>query len=78
MVAAVTTTGGGLVFTGELTGDFIAPDAASGDVLFRFNTGGPVGGGIVTYQIDGRQYVAVMSGSPSGFWVGELPAPRLP
>src|SRR5260221_9911920 len=48
MVAAVTTTAGNLVLTGELTGDFDVFDARSGDVLYRFNTGGPMGGGIVT------------------------------
>jgi len=69
MVAAVTTTAGDVVFTGELTGDFLALNAKTGDVLYRFNTGGPMGGGIVTYAIEGRQYVAATSGSPSNFWV---------
>ena len=71
MIAAVTTTGGGLVLTGELTGDFLVLDASSGEELYRFNTGGPMGGGIVTYEVNGRQYVAVMSGQPSPFWVAE-------
>ena len=69
MVAAVTTTSGNVVFSGETTGDFIVLDARSGDVLYRFNTGGPIGGGIVTYEIDGKQYVGVMSGRPSGYWI---------
>ncbi len=73
MVANVTTTSGGLVLTGELSGDFLALDAHSGTVLYRFNTGGAIGGGIVTYQLDGKQYVAVTSGKPSGFWVDEHP-----
>jgi hypothetical protein len=42
---------------GKLTGDFIVVDADSGDVLYRCNTGGPIGGGIVTYEIAGKQYV---------------------
>ncbi|MDH3456745.1 MAG: PQQ-binding-like beta-propeller repeat protein [Gemmatimonadota bacterium] len=71
MVANVTTTAGGLVLSGELNGDFLALDAETGDVLYRFHTGGPMGGGIVTYEIDGTQYIAVMSGLPSGFWVDE-------
>jgi alcohol dehydrogenase (cytochrome c) len=41
-------------------------DARDGDELYRFNTGGPIGGGIVTYQQDGRQYVAVASGNSGG------------
>ena len=71
MVASVTTTAGGLVLTGELNGDFLVLDAADGAELFRFYTGGPIGGGLVSYEIDGKQYIAVMSGLPSGFWVDE-------
>jgi alcohol dehydrogenase (cytochrome c) len=73
IVAAVTTTSGDVVFTGELTGDFLVLDARSGDVLYRFNTGGGIGGGIVTYEIGGKQYVAVMSGRPSPFWIDQNP-----
>lgn len=73
MVAGVTTTAGGLVFTGELTGDFLAFDAASGKELFRLNTGGPIGGGVVSYAVKGKQYVAVMSGRPSRFWINDHP-----
>jgi alcohol dehydrogenase (cytochrome c) len=69
MVAAVTTTAGNVLFSGELTGDFLTLDARTGDVLYRFNTGGPMGGGVVTYAAGGRQYVAVASGSPSNYWV---------
>jgi alcohol dehydrogenase (cytochrome c) len=68
MLAAVTTTAAGLVFTGELEGDFLALDAADGRVLYRFNTGGRLNGGLVTYEIDDRQYVAVASGNASPFW----------
>jgi alcohol dehydrogenase (cytochrome c) len=73
MVGAVTTTAGGLVLTGELTGDFLVLDAASGKELYRFNTGGPIGGGIVSYAVNGKQYIAVMSGRPSLFWMGPHP-----
>jgi alcohol dehydrogenase (cytochrome c) len=69
MVAAVTTTAGNVLFSGELTGDFLTLDARTGDVLYRFNTGGPMGGGVITYAAGGRQYVAVASGSPSAYWV---------
>jgi alcohol dehydrogenase (cytochrome c) len=78
MLAAVTTTAGNLVLTGELTGDFLAFDARTGDVLYRFNTGGAMGGGIVTYAVAGRQYIAAVSGSPSNFWPIQNPgAPTL-
>jgi alcohol dehydrogenase (cytochrome c) len=72
MVSAVTVTKGDVVFTGELTGDFLALDARDGKVLYRFNTGGGIGGGVVTYEEGGKQYVAVMSGKPSPFWVSEI------
>jgi alcohol dehydrogenase (cytochrome c) len=72
MVSAVTATHGDVVFTGELTGDFLALDATDGRVLYRFNTGGGIGGGVVTYQEAGKQYVAVMSGKPSPLWVSEI------
>lgn len=72
MVSAVTTTNRNVVFTGELTGDFLALDAHSGKVLYRFNTGGGIGGGVVTYEEAGKQYVAVMSGRPSNYWINEI------
>ena len=68
MVAAVTPTAGGVIFAGELTGDLLALDAASGAVLNRLPVGGPLGAGIVTYESAGKQYVAAVSGTPSGFW----------
>ena len=68
MLGAVTTTAGGLVLTGELTGDFLVFDAESGEELFRFYVGGPIGAGVVSYEAHGKQYIAVMSGRPSPFW----------
>ncbi len=73
MVAAVTTTAGGLVLAGELTGDFLALDVKSGEPLYRFQTGGPVAGGIVSYEVEGWQYFAVASGSPLPRWIRDHP-----
>ena len=73
VVGAVTATAGGLIITGELTGDLIVLDSATGAVRFRHNTGGPVGGGIVSYEAGGTQYIAVASGRPSRFWVDQFP-----
>ena len=73
LVAAAVTTAGNLLFTGELTGDFLAFDARDGRELYRFNTGGPMGGGVVTYEVRGKQYVAAASGSPSAFWTDANP-----
>jgi alcohol dehydrogenase (cytochrome c) len=68
MLASVTMTSADLVFTGELTGDFVVLDAREGNVLYRFNTGGPVTAGVTTYAVGGKQYVGVMSGAAIRFW----------
>jgi alcohol dehydrogenase (cytochrome c) len=62
LVAGVTTTEGGLIFTGELTGDLLVLDAGSGKVLLRQDLGGPAAGGVVTYSARGVQNVAIVSG----------------
>jgi glucose dehydrogenase len=62
MVASVTPTAGGLVLTGDTKGNFIAFDAKDGKVLLKKSLGDPIGGGIVTYEIAGVQYVAVAGG----------------
>jgi alcohol dehydrogenase (cytochrome c) len=75
LVAGVTATSGGVLFTGDLNNDFLALDAKTGDVLYRFNTGGSIGGGVITYALDGKQYVATTSGTVSAFFGGSgLPA----
>jgi outer membrane protein assembly factor BamB len=75
LVAGVTATSGGVLFTGDLKNNFLTLDAQTGDVLYRFNTGGSIGGGVITYAISGRQYVAATSGTVSAFFGGSgLPA----
>jgi alcohol dehydrogenase (cytochrome c) len=65
MAAAVTPTAGGLLFTGTAKGELLALDSASGAVLFRASMPGGLAGGIITYQIGGRQFVAFTSGNIS-------------
>jgi alcohol dehydrogenase (cytochrome c) len=67
-VAAVTTTAGGLVFTGDLNGDVRAFDARTGKVLWRHRTGRAIGGGVVSYEAGGRQYLAVAAGMSAPIW----------
>ncbi|MGQ0649781.1 MAG: pyrroloquinoline quinone-dependent dehydrogenase [Gemmatimonadaceae bacterium] len=68
IVAAVTATAGDIVFTGELSGNFIALDAQNGRLLFRYALGAPLNGGIISYTVRGRQYVAATSGTAGAFW----------
>jgi PQQ-dependent dehydrogenase (methanol/ethanol family) len=66
MYAAITPTAGNVLFTGDLDGNLIALDARSGETLYSFDTGGPLAGGIITYERAGKQYVAAATGSSGG------------
>ena len=57
-------TGGGLVFGGDVNGRFRAFDDQTGEVLWEINLGSSVSGFPITYAVDGRQYVAVSTGTP--------------
>jgi len=56
------TTAGGLVFHGNIQGWFKALDAKTGKELWKFNAGSGISQGAITYELDGKQYVAVVSG----------------
>jgi len=60
--ASVLTTGGELVFNGDPKGMLRAYDAATGKELWSFNTGSGMRSGIISYAIDGEQYILVPSG----------------
>jgi len=60
------TTGGGLIFTGKLTGEFLALDEATGKTLWRFKTGSSINATAITYTHNGKQYVTVASGLGGG------------
>ena len=60
--AGMLATGGGLVFTGKLTGEFIALDENTGKTLWQFKTGSSINSTAITYTHKGRQYVTVASG----------------
>ena len=54
---------GGVVFSAEEFGQFTALNARTGKVLWHFSTGDVVTASPITYSIDGKQYVAITSGS---------------
>jgi alcohol dehydrogenase (cytochrome c) len=68
LLAAVTPTAAGLVFTGDLNGDVLALDAVSGSVLWRDSTGAAIGGGVISYRSGGHQRIAVAAGMNSRLW----------
>ena len=61
-MSAMLATGGGLLFTGKNTGEFIALDADTGEVVWQFKTGSGINAQPITYTLQGRQYVAIQSG----------------
>ena len=67
-------TGGNLVFSGNLHGDFRAIDAKTGTVLWSKNLGSGIGAGPVTYSVDGKQYVAIVVGRTAALpaFLGEI------
>lgn len=54
---------GGLVFQGQIDGRFVARDARTGKQLWSFKTESPIVGAPITYRMNGRQYVTVITGS---------------
>jgi alcohol dehydrogenase (cytochrome c) len=70
MLANVTPTAGGVVFAGDLKGNFYALNSDDGALLFQRALPASAGGGLFTYALDGKQYVSVLSGSVSAFFGG--------
>ncbi|MBL8573237.1 MAG: PQQ-dependent methanol/ethanol family dehydrogenase [Hyphomicrobiaceae bacterium] len=64
----VLTTAGGLVFTGTPEGYLKAFDAASGEEVWKFQTGSGIVASPVTWEQDGEQWIGVASG-----WGGAVP-----
>jgi len=55
-------TAGGLVFTGDAEGNFIAYDGKDGRALWSYQTGSGLRAAPVSYELDERQYIAIASG----------------
>jgi alcohol dehydrogenase (cytochrome c) len=61
-ISGTLATAGGLVFTGEMTGEFIAVDADTGKILWQFQTPSGIVSQPITWEKDGKQYVTIASG----------------
>jgi len=61
-------TAGGVVFYGTLEGYLKAVDAKTGKELYKFKTPSGIIGNVTTYEHNGKQYIAVLSGV--GGWAG--------
>jgi alcohol dehydrogenase (cytochrome c) len=61
--SGILTTATDLLFTGGREGYFHALDARTGALLWKANLGGQIVNGPISYQVDGKQYVSVISGN---------------
>jgi PQQ-dependent dehydrogenase (methanol/ethanol family) len=59
---SLVTTGGGLLFGGDVAGRFRAMDQKTGNILWEVNLGSQVSGFPVSYAVGGRQFIAVSTG----------------
>lgn len=62
-MAGVLSTASGLVFGGDMDGNLMAFDAASGKNLWHFQTGSSIWAAATTFMLDGRQFVLLPSGT---------------
>jgi alcohol dehydrogenase (cytochrome c) len=74
--AGTLVTAGGLLFTGTLTGEFIAVDVDTGRIVWQFQTPSGIIGQPVTWERNGKQYVTVTSGI-GGVYALKTPDPNL-
>ncbi len=66
--AGILTTDGGLVFTGDGYGNFLALDNVTGKTLWHAGSGGAIGSSPITYELDGHQVVLLSGGGVLYAW----------
>ncbi len=72
ILSGMTPTAGGIVFFGDMGGNFYVLDAANGQRLWGQKIGGAIGGGVITYTVNAAQKVAVATGFTSILWPTEV------
>ncbi|HXJ42171.1 MAG TPA: PQQ-binding-like beta-propeller repeat protein [Bryobacteraceae bacterium] len=66
LVGGLIATGGNVVITGDIAGNLLILDAKTGVLLYRDNLNfGALDGGLITYQVNGKQYIAAAAGDNS-------------
>jgi outer membrane protein assembly factor BamB len=61
-VSGILTTASDLLFVGSREGVFHALDARSGSLLWKASLGGEINAAPITYEVSGKQYVAIAAG----------------
>jgi len=66
--AGVLTTDGGVTFTGDAEGNFLALDTTNGRTLWHAGSGAGIASSPITYLLDGQQYVLTSGGGVMFAW----------
>ncbi len=61
-IGATLVTAGGLVFNGDINRRFRAFDDETGETLWEVIVGGVISNSTISYAVDGRQYIAILTG----------------
>ena len=61
--SGILTTATDLLFTGGREGYFHALDARTGELLWKASLGGQIVNAPISFEIDGKQYIATISGN---------------
>jgi alcohol dehydrogenase (cytochrome c) len=77
ILGAMAPTAGGVVFFGDVGGNFYALDSATGQKLWGQELGGAIAGGVITYTANGAQKIAVAAGFTSPIWPVQPTKPRI-
>ena len=75
-LGGLVTTGGGLLFGGDINRRFRALDQETGEVLWETILNSRITGGAVSYAVDGKQYIAVAAGGGTSGSYETLALPR--
>lgn len=75
LIGGVLATAGGLVFSGQSDGSFDAWDAKGGQHLWQFRTGAGCNAAPMTWQIEGKQHVAIACGGSFILSRSGMPSP---
>jgi alcohol dehydrogenase (cytochrome c) len=70
--SGMTPTAGGVVFFGDMGGNFYVLDTANGHKLWGQKINGAIGGGVITYSVNGTQMIAAATGLTEILWPTEI------
>ena len=77
MVSGIVPTAGGVIFAGDMKGNFFVLSFTDGRELYRSQTGGAMASGVISYNRKGRQHVAAVAGNVLRLTFGVTGSPTL-